>query len=66
MDGPASAPPALITTLIGAAAGIALAFSTLIYVKQLGLGVAIGLTADLVLVRVLVAPSLLRLAGARQ
>jgi hypothetical protein len=61
VDGPAVALAALLTTLVGAAAGIALVFSSLLYVKELGLAVALGLALDFVLVRLLLAPALLRL-----
>jgi RND superfamily putative drug exporter len=66
VDGPAAALGALLTTLVGAAAGIALVFSSLLYVKELGLGVALGLALDFVLVRLLLAPALLRLVGPRK
>jgi RND superfamily putative drug exporter len=66
MDGPAAALPALLTTLFGAAAGVVLVLSSLLYVKQLGLGVALGLLLDFLLVRLLLAPALLRRAGSGQ
>jgi len=66
VDGPAAALPALLTTLIGGATGVALVFSSLIYLKQFGLGVALGLALDFLAVRLLLAPALLRLLGPRK
>jgi RND superfamily putative drug exporter len=59
-------PAAAAASLVGLAAGAALAASGLIPLKELGLGVAAGLLLDLVLVRGFLAPSLARLIPAGQ
>jgi hypothetical protein len=59
--GPASA----ASCLAGIAAGIALGFASERFLKEFGLGVAAGLTLELLIVQVLVAPALLRLTYRR-
>jgi hypothetical protein len=59
--GPASA----ASCLAGVAAGVALGFASERFLKEFGLGVAAGLTLELLVVQFLVAPALLRLTYRR-
>lgn len=57
-----SGPAAALVCLAGAAAGIALVFSSRTFVKEFGLGAAAGLLLQLVVVQPLIVPALLRFA----
>ena len=54
-------PPAAMACLAGAAAGIALGFSSHSFIKEFGLGMAAGMIIELLIVQALLAPALLRL-----
>jgi hypothetical protein len=54
-----------LSCLTGIAAGIALAFGSPLFMKELGLGVAAGLALQLVVCGLLLSPALLRLTPDR-
>jgi predicted RND superfamily exporter protein len=54
---------AALTSAVGAALALALLGSGLPFVKQFGTAMALGLAADLIAVRALLAPAVLRLGG---
>jgi hypothetical protein len=58
-------PVATIGTVTGAAAGVALAAATPVYIKEFGIGLAIGLVLDLIAVRALAAPAIALLGRRR-
>jgi hypothetical protein len=54
---------AALTSAVGAALALTLLGSGLVFVKQFGVAMALGLVVDLVAVRALIAPAVLQLAG---
>lgn len=61
----AAGPAMTLVCLAGVAAGVALAFSSSLFIKELGLGLAAGMALELAVVGVLLAPGLLRLSPDR-
>ena len=58
-------PPLTLACLTGILAGVALCFSSRLFIKEFGLGLAAGLALELVIVGVVLAPALLRLTPDR-
>jgi predicted RND superfamily exporter protein len=58
-------PPAAAACLAGVTAGIALGFGSRSFIKEFGLGMAVGLVLELLIVEALIAPALLRLTASR-
>lgn len=58
-------PAMTLTCLTGIIAGVALCFSSRLFIKEFGLGIATGLALELAIVGVLLAPALLRLTPGR-
>jgi hypothetical protein len=58
-------PPAAAACLAGVTAGVALGFGSRSFIKEFGLGIAVGLVLELLIVEALIAPALLRLMASR-
>jgi hypothetical protein len=56
---------ATVACLAGILAGVALGFSSHGFIKQFGLGIAVGLALELLIVELLLAPAMLRLSARR-